>query len=88
MARLRQGIIVLKHPRGRYAKSTFRILHSIDNGRTLSWTAPSNTAPSKKFPRFNLVDCLEVRHGWTQDPETSQQTGTRTLRRKCHPTER
>ncbi|GMH78616.1 hypothetical protein TrST_g14232 [Triparma strigata] len=87
VARLRQGIVVMKHPRGRLSKSTYRILHSIDNGRTLSWAAPSSSSPSKKFPRFNLVDCLSIRHGWTVDPSSPSQTGTLVLRRKCHASE-
>lgn len=75
------------YPPPRLSKSTYRILHSIDNGRTLSWAAPSDSSPSKKFPRFNLVDCLEIRHGWTSDPLFPSLTGTKTLRRKCHPSE-
>ena len=71
----------------RLSKATYRILHSIDNGRTLSWAAPSSSSPSKKFPRFNLVDCLEIRHGWTVDPSSPSQTGTLVLRRKCHASE-
>ena len=85
VARLRQGIIVLKHPRSRYSKSSYRILHSIDNGRTLSWTSPSNETPSKKNPRFSLLDCCEIRHGWTVDRDSPNFTGTRNLRKKCAP---
>lgn len=67
VARLRSGMVVLKHPRGRYSKSSYRILHTVDNGRTLSWTSLDPEKGSRKFPRFGIGDVREIRHAWTED---------------------
>jgi hypothetical protein len=58
-------MVVLKHPRSSFSKSTYRILHTIDNGKTLSWTSLESDTPSKKFPRFPIAECSEIRHAWT-----------------------
>jgi len=84
VARLRAGITVIKHSRGRWCKSKPRTLHIHPDGRSLSWKpAEGEPASSKKPPKLDLTECLEVRHAWSPDPQSPVYTGTPTLRLKC-----
>jgi len=83
-ARLRSGITVVKHGRSRWCKSRLRILHIHPDGKSLSWKpAQGEPTSSKRPPKLDLTQCLEVRHAWSPDPQNPMYTGTPILRQKC-----
>lgn len=84
VARLRQGITVVKHGRSRWCKSRLRVLHIHPDGRSLSWKPAQGEPHSpKRPPKLDLTTCEEVRHAWSVDPQNQMYTGTTILRQKC-----
>ena len=84
VARLRSGISVVKHGRSRWCKSRLRILHVHPDGSSLSWKpAIGEPTSSKRPPKLDLSNCLEIRHAWSSDPLHQNYTGTSILRSKC-----
>ena len=83
MARLRLGVIVLKHNKSRWSKSTPRKLVLMADGRTLSWNPLEGDDDKGRRPMLDLTKCKEVRHALTRDPDTRKQRGTVVLRKKC-----
>lgn len=88
ISRLRLGMTVVKHPRNSRAHSSLRVLYMHPDGRSLTWQPLPNEKrksllKKEKTPKFNLSDCLEVRHAWTSDPKFPKVTGTEVLRNKC-----
>jgi hypothetical protein len=82
-ARLRTGIIVIKHNRSMFSKSQLRVLFLLPDGRTLSWKPMEGEIDKGKRPMLDLSKCLEVRHAWSPDPEAKKLLGTATLRKRC-----
>jgi hypothetical protein len=83
-ARLRSGIIVMKHNRSRWSKSSYRKLILLPDGKTLCWKPmEGEDAKGARRPKLDLTNCKEVRHAWSRDPDTRKLSGTAILRKRC-----
>jgi hypothetical protein len=83
---LRSGMVVLKHNRSRWSKSSYRKLVLLPDGKTLCWKPLEGEDSGKggaRRPKLDLTNCKEVRHAWSHDPDTRKQCGTATLRKRC-----
>lgn len=99
VTRLRSGVTVIKHGRGRFNKSPRHYILKLDSdGEFLTWhpvaaesdcsndasQEPTKSCASPRSKRsLNLYDCQEVRMALTPDPEKPRFTGSATLREKC-----
>jgi hypothetical protein len=93
VARLRVGIVVIKHGRSRVWGSSKKSVLTGD-GRFLTWHPHQDTDPTQKkkkkttiyqsIQKLDLATCQEVRHAWTTDPRAPGFVGTPILRKKCH----
>lgn len=89
-ARLRHGFYVIMHNSNTGIRSSSRekILYLNEDGKSISFSSPKSrmrlSSQKKKRARYDLSECLEIRHAWDTDTSCPSLSGTKTLRKKVH----